>query len=371
MKLLINTSTLAGTGVTQVAVSFINECKKFSENEYYVFLSPTVSRNINYNDFPSNFKFYEFGKKWLYSLKGFPDILKMKKLERKIHPDAVFSVFGPSLWKPKSPHLMGYAYPHYVYPDSPLFSMLDIKSRVGIAIRQFLHMSLLKHEGDYFVCETEDVALRLCKYHHIKKHCVFTAYNTASSVFLNYKSGLIQDREDFVFYSLCTPYIHKNLSILNEVIPALKDRKLKKNVKFYVTFPEEDYLRMFNSETRRYVKNAGFINISDCPKFVDNCDAMFLPTLLECYSASYPEAMALKKPIITSNLTFATNVCGDAALYFNPLDGSQIADKIEQLVNNEPLYQDLVEKGKRRIAFFGGPEMRAKKYLEICQSISK
>ena len=43
MKLLINTSTLSSTGVTQVSVSFIKECVIITGNEYHVLLSKTVS----------------------------------------------------------------------------------------------------------------------------------------------------------------------------------------------------------------------------------------------------------------------------------------------------------------------------------------
>ena len=59
MKIIINTSNLSVGGGLQVALSFINElrCMEF-ENDYYIFLSKSVHRQINQNLFPSNFKFY-------------------------------------------------------------------------------------------------------------------------------------------------------------------------------------------------------------------------------------------------------------------------------------------------------------------------
>lgn len=111
--------------------------------------------------------------------------------------------------------------------------------------------------------------------------------------------------------------------------------------------------------------------MAECPDFVDSCDALFLPTLLECFSASYPEAMLLKKPILTSNLPFATTVCEDAAIYFNPLDSIEIANKIAQLVSSPELIKDLQEKGERRLKSFLSPRERAKKYLDICKTVSR
>ena len=53
------------------------------------------------------------------------------------------------------------------------------------------------------------------------------------------------------------------------------------------------------------IEYLGKININQCPHLYVQSDAVFLPTLLECFSASYAEAMLMKKPIITSDLGFA------------------------------------------------------------------
>lgn len=372
MKILINSSTLKGTGVTQVAVSFINECTHFCDNEYIVFLSPNVSSNINKETFPSNFSFYEFGKHSLYGIMGIPDLYRMKRIEAAYKPDVVFSVFGPALWKPKSPHLQGYAYPYYVYTDSPLFEKLSLKDKFGIWLRRHVHISHMKREGRFFVCETEDVSRRLHEMYSIDTDNIYTVSNTANSFFLNFKSNekLNIDPSVFKFYSLCSNSPHKNLSILNSVIPLLKAQKLKKKILFYVTIPNEEYEKTFIPEVRNDIINVGPLKVADCPAFVDSCDALFLPTLLECFSASYPEAMLLRKPIVTSDLSFAKIVCEDAALYFNPLNASDIVDKLTSLVNNNGLIEGLQIKGEKQIGKFLSPKQRAEAYLNICKEIS-
>ena len=370
MRLLINTSTLKGTGVTQVAVSFINECASINGNEYIVFLSPIVSQNIDKTKFPSNFTFYEFGKSSLYGLRGKLDVLKMKLLEAKINPDAVISVFGPSLWRPKAPHLQGYAYPHYVYSDLPIFKNMSLMEKIDVKIRQFFHMREMKHDGNYFVCETEDVSKRLHSLYKIDEKNIFTVSNTANATFLNYRQSSREKYDDniFRFYSLCSPYPHKNLGVLNSVIPLIKN-KTEKEIKFYVTIDNNSYNRLFSEGVRDSIINIGPLKISECPAFVDSCNALFLPTLLECFSASYPEAMMMEKPILTSNLPFATTVCKDAALYFDPYNAQDIANKIISLVNDKTLSYKLIKKGKECMKSFLTPKERAAKYLEICKKI--
>lgn len=58
MKLIINASTLSGSGVTQVATSFIEECKSFEDNQYLVFISNTVAAQLDHTAYPSNFPEY-------------------------------------------------------------------------------------------------------------------------------------------------------------------------------------------------------------------------------------------------------------------------------------------------------------------------
>ena len=372
MKILINSSTLKGTGVVQVASSFINECASISENEYIVFLSPNVSVNINKDAFPKNFKFYEFGKTSLYSLGGRKDINRMKRIEREEKPDIVFSVFGPSLWKPRAPHLQGFAFPHYIYHDSPLYGILTWKEMIHVKIKEFVHMHMMLNEAQYYVCETDDTAKRLCEQYNVKKENVYRAYNTASSVFLNYpKQHLQRDDNEFRFFTLCSPYKHKNLAILNSVIPIIKRMGLTKEIKFYTTFKDKDFTRIFNEGVRDMIVNVGPQTIAECPSLVEKCDALFLPTLLECYSASYPEAMCMEKPIITSDLSFAETVCKEAALYFDPLSAEDIANVIKRLTEDPSVYKSMQMKGLERLKEFGTAHDRALNYISICKEIAR
>ena len=231
-------------------------------------------------------------------------------------------------------------------------------------------MREMKHDGNYFVCETEDVSKRLQNLFKIDEKNIFTVSNTANASFLSYKQNRRKKVEDniFRFYSLCSPYPHKNLGVLNSVIPLIKN-ETEKDIKFYVTIDNNSYNRLFSEEVRDSIINKGPLKISECPAFVDSCDALFLPTLLECFSASYPEAMSMDKPILTSNLPFATTVCKDAALYFDPYNAHEIADCIISIVEDENLRNDLVLKGKKQLNTFSGPRKRAIEYLKICKQI--
>jgi len=376
MRLLINASNLKATGATQVAVSFINECPRFSNNEYFVFLSQTVANQIDLSSFPPGYKFYLFNDYPIISIKGIFNRSKMRNLERNINPECVFSLFGPTIWTPRSPHLMGYAYPYYIYPESPFFKIINFRLKLKFLLYKLAHRYYLKRNGRYYVCETEDVKHRLPKYIGCNNDQIYVVTNTYNQSFENFvpaKNKLLPDPsiDEFRFITLSSFTKHKNLTILNEVIPLLAEKIKSFNVKFVITIDEKLFKKHFNETSREHIYNIGKIDISKCPQIYYESDAMFLPTLMECFSASYAESMKMEKPIITSNLSFARAVCDNAALYVDPLNPNEIAARISDLVHNRELQEDLKVKGKLQLLKFDTSESRAKKYLEICKSIIK
>ena len=119
------------------------------------------------------------------------------------------------------------------------------------------------------------------------------------------------------------------------------------------------------------VINLGPIPQKSCPSVYKQCDALFAPTLLETFSAAYPEAMKMGKPILTSNYSFAKDVCQDAALYFDPLDPEDMIKKIKMLVRDKALLNKLAEKGRKRVKKFESARTRAEKYIAICENLVK
>ncbi|MCF0058316.1 glycosyltransferase [Dyadobacter sp. CY356] len=372
MKLLINTSALSASGVTQVSVSFINECIHFPEHEYHIFLSKTIKSQLDLKLFPENFKFYSFSNHPLYGLSGLQTRAKLRRLEKEIKPDKVFSIFGPSWWTPGVPHLQGYAYPHYVYPDSPLFNILSTSQKIKISVLKIIHLFFLERNGKNYVSETSDVSDRFEQLISNKRSHFFTVNNTCNNYFLqfqfNKEKRILPEKlkNEFRFLSLCTYSVHKNLDILNKIIPILDKNYPAHELKFVLTIDPLILEKNFTPEAKSRIINLGRIDVRDCPQLYSECDAVFLPTLLECFSANYPEAMIMEKPILTSNLSFATTICKDAAVYFDPLNAVEIAQTLVEIQQNEGLRNQLIDNGKRVLNKLPTPTERARQYLDIC-----
>lgn len=372
MKILINTATTNEGGSIQVAHSFLTELKFIKEHEYIVILSANLGKIINVKEFSNNFTFYKIDYRPGTRVFSFKNRTRFfKKIEKKHQPSVVFTTSGPAYWRPKAPHLVGYNLAHYIYPESIVFKRFSIKERFQWFLKGLFIRFFFMNDSDGFVCQTDDVTSRVKNLFKTDK--VYTVANTCNSIYfqnyplINKLPKELQSKE-FRLLLLSTYYLHKNFEIIPKIIDELRIRKIK-DIKFVLTISNEKIDTIFSKQQQKYIYCLGKIPLEECPTLYKECDVMFLPTLLECFSASYVEAMAMEKPILTSDLDFAHSICDDAAFYFNPVDALHITDQILILQKDKELYKKLIQKGKIRLKYFGTAKERAIKYLLYCEQL--
>ena len=370
MRLLICAIQFKG-GSLQVVLSLINEFKKFPENEYHVIMSDMVSAQLNHHEFPVNFRFYNFPFTGSISVsKMFKRVKWLRSIETKIRPDCVITTSGPIYWRSKAPMLMGYNLPANIYLDSPYFKMMAASKRFKWWMKKVIQRYFFKREAEMFFVQTDDVNYRLRKYLH--QDNVRTISNTYSDVFRNivvYADKLPQRKSGEIrLLTVSTYYPHKNFEIIKSVITELRKRGIR-NIRFILTIQTEFYSKIFGTDYKDEVINIGPVKSIECPSLYRECDVMFLPSLLECFSASYAEAMVRHKPILTTDLDFAHTVCGDAALYFSPVNPVDVVDKLEMLLHDRHLSETLIRNGEKRLSMFGTAEDRAREILVLCRQL--
>lgn len=370
MKILMLATQFKG-GSLQVAISLLNEFKKFPENEYHIILGDVIAKQLNVRGFPNNFTFYPhpfsgpISPTIYFKRKSFLD-----NIEKNVNPECVLTTSGPLYWHTKVPTLVGFNLPNNVYEDSPFFKLVPRKKRVVWYLKKIVHRFFFKRDTTAYFVQTDDVNERLRKY--VNSDRVFTISNTFNNYFIDKPvfPNKLPERQngEIRLLTISTWYPHKNFEIIKPLIKELDKRGLS-DVRFVLTLKNEHYDKIFGKEYHQRVINVGTVEAAMCPSLYNECDFMFLPTLLECFSASYAEAMIMKKPILTSNLSFATTVCKSAALYFDPLNPMDIADKIGTLLSDANIQQHLIDEGTKQMENFGNAEDRAKQILELCNQI--
>ena len=92
-----------------------------------------------------------------------------------------------------------------------------------------------------------------------------------------------------------------------------------------------------NKGVGRYFSTYGAVpNIKMKELYAIN-DFVLLPTLAEASTAVYPESFISQKVLLTSDIDFARELCGNAAVFFDPLSAHDIAEKIVATFKDQEL----------------------------------
>jgi glycosyltransferase involved in cell wall biosynthesis len=101
----------------------------------------------------------------------------------------------------------------------------------------------------------------------------------------------------------------------------------------------------------------------------ENAVAFIFPSLYEGFGLPPLEAMRCGCPVICSNSASIPEICGDAALYFDPTNLSEIRSQIQHLVDNPPTQKLLKQNGVLRAQSFTW-DRAAQSLLTILKEIS-
>lgn len=107
-----------------------------------------------------------------------------------------------------------------------------------------------------------------------------------------------------------------------------------------------------NRAQRDPVKFTGRLSDEDIVALYSHAAALVFPSLYEGFGIPPLEAMLLGCPVLSSNIEPAREVCGDAALYFDPKDAQDIVRSITDLTGNEGLRAQMIARGHARAVEF-------------------
>ncbi len=370
-RICINTSNLHYGGGVQVATSFLRELCKLEKAlldvEVSVYLSSEVKANLGdtVNQLKRKFDVQVF------------DVFGLKALFRKVRKkylefDLIFSVFGPDyLPMIGAKRVVGFAQPWILYNKSDAYQRLGFLSALKSRMNFWIKKQLFKGADAYLV-ELEHVKERMLAKQIGREDNIYIAYNTISRNYseINNRKLLLDKKPDDLFKLgiISRNYSHKNLSVLPEIKRILGERYHRK-VAFYVTFNEAEFRResfFFQND----VINLGPKKVDECIDTYLSFDAVFFPSLLECFSATPLEAMATGRVLFASDRPFNRDVCGEHAYYFDPLSPEDAARVINSYIEHK-WGRDLEDRlaAREHAIGFSNPRDRALKYIEIINKV--
>lgn len=102
----------------------------------------------------------------------------------------------------------------------------------------------------------------------------------------------------------------------------LPEKYTSENIRFLTNIPEEDLIAIYNMS-----------------------EVFVFPSFYEGFGIPVLEGMACGVPVVTSNVSSMPEVGGDAAVYFDPFDEKDMAEKIATVLDDSRLREQLIAKG--------------------------
>ena len=124
-------------------------------------------------------------------------------------------------------------------------------------------------------------------------------------------------------------------------------------------------------ETKGYknIHFTGFISDAERDWILKHSLAYIFPSLLEGFGLPPLEAMSYGTPVVSSNASCMPEILGNAALYFDPLDIDDMVAKINMVINDKSLRDNLSKKGKQQVAKYSWRRMAEQTHQEYMRVI--
>jgi len=138
---------------------------------------------------------------------------------------------------------------------------------------------------------------------------------------------------------------HKNIPMLEAAIAAMPEDSIDLVIAGGV------FSKVFNSVQAvesKNIKHIGYVTDGELRSLYAHATGFIFPSLYEGFGLPPLEAMSCGCPVISSNRSSMPEICGDAVLYFDPNNISEISQAVAQLTKDESLRRSLIQKGYER-----------------------
>jgi glycosyltransferase involved in cell wall biosynthesis len=164
----------------------------------------------------------------------------------------------------------------------------------------------------------------------------------------------VRTRPYFVYVGNIKPY--KNLGRLVEAFLKIRgqvphDLVVVGQSEGLITGESPEFFKRVQ-ETGERIHLTGFVSHQELLSLVGHAQALIMPSLYEGFGLPPVEAMAAGTPVAVARAASLPEVCGDAALYFDPMQVDDIADKLVAIASDVNIRKRLKKSGLERSRLF-------------------
>ncbi len=206
----------------------------------------------------------------------------------------------------------------------------------------------------------------ILKNFNLKTNKVTTTHEAVDPNFkIIHKSSIINP-ESYILYT-GNLYPHKNIEVIIKSLQILPQIKLKIIcARNYFSQKIESLVSKYKLESQ--VEFLGYIPDKDFKNIYSKALALVHPSLMEGFSLTGLEAMALGCPVISSNSSCLPEIYQDSVIYFDPNNPKELAKQIQKLKSKPALRQIMIKKGFLQVQKYSW-ELTAQKTFQVYKKI--
>jgi glycosyltransferase involved in cell wall biosynthesis len=170
---------------------------------------------------------------------------------------------------------------------------------------------------------------------------------------------------------------HKNLKVLLKAYELL-NQDLRDEYKIVVVGKKEGFItgdsevfQMISAseELSTNVLITGFIDEEDIDTVYSMASLFIFPSLYEGFGFPPLEAMLNDCPVIVSTAASLPEICGDAALYFDPYSEEDLASQMEKGLTDDAVRAEMISRGREQIKKFTW-DQSLERHMEVFHGLS-
>lgn len=265
--------------------------------------------------------------------------------------DVIISFNNLGLYRKNNiPSIVSLRTAYLVYPIKDLKQFINFKSLFRLLFQRFFFKISLK-TADAVYTQTDTIKERLFKQYNPQ----ILVKKISKAVLIDSEKPEIKNKAKkvFRFVYVTANYPHKNILTIIKAFKLLA--REYNNIELSITISLDEFKRSYKKDVdikeSYFTNKISFLGWLDRNELVDlylNSDVALVPSLFESFSGSYIEAMYYELPLIVSDLDFAREICGKAAIYVAPTDEKGWYLSMKKLILDNNLREELKNNGKEQ-----------------------
>lgn len=205
------------------------------------------------------------------------------------------------------------------------------------------------------VAGSENTKRDLVKHYGLESSRIRVIYPGGGSVQQSHPKSSAEPVTPYLLY-VGNQFPYKNLHRLIEAFSEL----VKRNFPHHLVLAGKKDPRFFPCLQRKAVelglatrvKFVDYVSKEQLPRLYAEAALFVFPSLYEGFGLPVLEAMAYSCPVVAANGSSLPEVCGEAALYFDPTDVGDIARVLDKVLTTSALRAHLTSQGNKRVHEF-------------------